>query len=165
MSFFGIGPSAKLLTVDVTYTNPTRTCVVKSSNHSESNSMNNIARETLPLITSGARSLSITLSIEENVCLFIYADECSLFALHVVCIHIKQTGDSIEGVLHVSPGKKEGKMSLSRTMYIDFVGFDSSLSLSLSLFLSLFAKMTTTYTFIRNLLFLFISPLSSRAII
>jgi len=55
MSFFGIGPSAKLLTVDVTYTNPTRTCVVKSSNHSEStNSMNNIARETLPLITSGA---------------------------------------------------------------------------------------------------------------
>ena len=55
MSFFGIGPSAKLLTVDVTYTNPTRTCVVKSSNHSESNSMNNIARETLPLITSGTR--------------------------------------------------------------------------------------------------------------
>jgi hypothetical protein len=57
MSFFGIGPSAKLLAVDVTYTNPTRTCVVKSSSHhSESinNSMNNIARETLPLITSGA---------------------------------------------------------------------------------------------------------------
>ena len=61
MSFFGIGPSAKLLTVDVTYTNPTRTCVVKSSNHSESNSMNNIARETLPLITSGTRSLDYSL--------------------------------------------------------------------------------------------------------
>jgi len=89
MSFFGIGPSAKLLTVDVTYTNPTRTCVVKSSNHSESNSMNNIARETLPLITSGTRSL-ITLFIareKENMYLFIYADECSLFALNVVYIH------------------------------------------------------------------------------
>ena len=89
MSFFGIGPSAKLLTVDVTYTNPTRTCVVKSSNHSESNSMNNIARETLPLITSGTRSLDYSLdrTRKKNMCLFMYADECSLFALHVVYTH------------------------------------------------------------------------------
>ena len=50
MSFFGIGQS-KLLSVDVTFATPTRTCVVKSSY----TDANHVARETLPLITSGAR--------------------------------------------------------------------------------------------------------------
>ena len=67
MSFFGIGPSAKLLTVDVTFIHPKRACVVKSytigmsggnlSGDSGATLMHpgggNIARETLPLITSG----------------------------------------------------------------------------------------------------------------
>ena len=68
MSFFGIGPSAKLLTVDVTFIHPKRACVVKSytigmsgghlTGDSGATLMHsgggNIARETLPLITSGA---------------------------------------------------------------------------------------------------------------
>jgi hypothetical protein len=67
MSFFGIGPSAKLLTVDVTFIHPKRACVVKSytigmsggnlTGDSGATLMHsgggNIARETLPLITSG----------------------------------------------------------------------------------------------------------------
>ena len=51
MSFFGIGQS-KLLSVDVTFATPTRTCVVKSS---YADAMHHVARETLPLITSGTR--------------------------------------------------------------------------------------------------------------
>jgi hypothetical protein len=68
MSFFGIGPSAKLLTVDVTFIHPKRACVVKSYTIGMSGGHltgdtgatlmhsggGNIARETLPLITSGA---------------------------------------------------------------------------------------------------------------
>ena len=52
MSFFGIGQS-KLLSVDVAFATPTRTCVVKSS---YTDAMNHVARETLPLITSGTRA-------------------------------------------------------------------------------------------------------------
>ena len=51
MSFFGIGQS-KLLSVDVAFATPTRTCVVKSS---YADAMHHVARETLPLITSGTR--------------------------------------------------------------------------------------------------------------
>ena len=51
MSFFGIGQS-KLLSVDVAFATPTRTCVVKSS---YTDAMHHVARETLPLITSGTR--------------------------------------------------------------------------------------------------------------
>ena len=51
MSFFGIGQS-KLLSVDVAFATPTRTCVVKSSH---ADAMHHVARETLPLITSGTR--------------------------------------------------------------------------------------------------------------
>jgi hypothetical protein len=83
-----------------------------------------------------------------------------LFLRYASCIHIKQTGDSIEGVLHVSPGKRGKNVTLANVRRAMAYKFDSSLSLSL--FFSLFAKMTTTYTFIRNLLFLFISPLVSR---
>ena len=59
MSFFGIGQS-KLLSVDVAFATPTRTCVVKSS---YTDAMNHVARETLPLITSGTRARKQNASI------------------------------------------------------------------------------------------------------
>jgi vacuolar protein sorting-associated protein 26 len=76
-----------------------------------------------------------------------------------VYIIIKHTGDSIEGVLHVSPGKflsRERPTTRRRThkqsrIYVSLLLNTNLLSLSLSLF----AKMTTTHTFIYNLLFLF----------
>ena len=72
-----------------------------------------------------------------------FADDYSLFALNACTLN---TGDSIEGVLHVSPGKFLSRerptmrwhIRKQSHIYIDCVEFHSSLSLSL------FAKTTTT---------------------
>ena len=123
MSFFGIGQS-KLLSVDVTFATPTRTCVVKSSY----TDANHVARETLPLITSGT-PICCDVCEEEDERLEGKRrdDDYSLAVLFFVFLLVSTTtlmtlslltkllcalkGDSIEGVLHVSPGTPKTRRS------------------------------------------------------
>ena len=60
-----------------------------------------------------------------------------LFLRYTSCIHIKQTGDSIEGVLHVSPGKRGKNVTLANVRRAMAYKFDSCVSLSLSFSLCL----------------------------
>ena len=122
MSFFGIGQS-KLLSVDVTFATPTRTCVVKSSY----TDANHVARETLPLITSGTPICDVCEEEDERLEGKRCGDDYSLAVLFFVFLLLSTTtlmtlslltkllcalkGDSIEGVLHVSPGTPKTRRS------------------------------------------------------
>ena len=114
MSFFGSGQS-KLLSVDVTFA--TRTCVVKSSY----TDANHVARETLPLITSGTPICDVCEEEDERLegkrrrgdddslavffFVFLLVSTTTLMTLSLLTkLLCALKGDSIEGVLHVSPG-------------------------------------------------------------